>query len=189
MKICVYCSSAQGLAPELYKEAERFGSALAQRGHTLVYGGFHEGIMGAVAQGAARAGGEIVAVVPAVFEREDFIHPNCTRVIHTATMRERKAAMEAEGDALVVLPGGIGTFDEFFEALVLKTLGLLDKPILVYNMNGCCDALQALLDASVQGGFLSERNRAAVHFYTSGEVLLDALEAEPPAPAKINHKA
>lgn len=177
MKICVYCSSAQGLAPALYEKAEQFGRSLARRGHTLVYGGFNQGIMGAVARGAYAEGGEIVAVVPRIFDREDFTYEGCGRVVRTETMGERKAAMEAEGDALAVLPGGIGTFDEFFEALVLKTLGLLDKPIGVWNLDGCCDALQALLDASAADGFLSQSNRSAVQFYTEGEAMLDAFEA------------
>jgi hypothetical protein len=126
MKICVYCSAAQGLQPELYQAAEAFGRSLARRGH----------------------------------------------------------ALEAEADALVVLPGGIGTFDEFFEALVLKTLGQLDKPIGVYNIAGKCDALRALLDASVADGLLSEKNRAAATFYADGEALLDAFEAEIAARGK-----
>jgi uncharacterized protein (TIGR00730 family) len=178
MKICVYCSAAQGLQPELYEAAEAFGRSLARRGHALVYGGFNEGIMGAVARGTAAEGGEIIAVVPEIFDRPEFTYSGCTRVIHTATMRERKAALEAEADALAVLPGGIGTFDEFFEALVLKTLGQLDKPIGVYNIAGKCAALRALLDASVADGMLSEKNRAAATFYADGEALLDAFEAE-----------
>lgn len=177
MKLCVYCSSAQGLAPQLYEEAERFGRSLARRGHTLVYGGFNEGIMGAAARGAAAEGGAIVAVVPRIFDRDGFTYAGCTRVIRTATLRERKAAMEAEADALAVLPGGIGTFDEFFEALVLKTLGQLDKPLGVYNLQGGCDALEALLDASVAGGYLRQSGRDAVRFYTDGEALLADFEA------------
>jgi hypothetical protein len=178
MKICVYCSAAQGLQPSLYEKAEEFGRNLARRGHALVYGGFNEGIMGAVARGAAAEGGEIIAVVPEIFDRPEFTYSGCTRVVHTVTMRERKAAMETEADALAVLPGGIGTFDEFFEALVLKTLGQLDKPIGVYDMDGKCSALRALLDASVADGMLSEKNRAAAVFYEDGEAMLDAFEAE-----------
>lgn len=178
MKICVYCSSAQGLPPQLYEEAERFGRCLARRGHTLVYGGFDQGIMGAVARGAAAEGGEIVAVVPQIFDRPGFTYEGCTRVIRTATLRERKAAMEAEGDALAVLPGGIGTFDEFFEALVLKTLGQLDKPIGVWDLGGYCGPLRALLDASVEGGFLSRSGRDAVHFYADGERMLEEFERQ-----------
>jgi hypothetical protein len=178
MKICVYCSAAEGLAPQLYQKAEAFGRSMAKRGHGLVYGGFNAGIMGAVARGVAAEGGEIVAVVPAIFDRPDYTYEGCTQIIHTETMQQRKAALENESDALVVLPGGIGTFDEFFEALVLKTLGYLDKPIAVYNIDGACDALRTLLDESVKNGFLTEKNRAAVDFYDDGEALLDALDAQ-----------
>lgn len=175
MKICVYCSSASGLDPALYTAGEEFGRMLAQRGHTLVYGGYGEGLMGAVARGAAAGGAPIVAVVPAVFDREGFTAPGCTEVVHVGTMSERKARMEAEADALVVLPGGIGTFDEFFEALVLRSLGQLKKPLAVYNIGGSLDALDELLRQSVRQGFLREDVRALAPFYTDGEQLLNAL--------------
>lgn len=176
MNICVYCSSAEGLAPEFYAAAEAFGRSLARRGHTLVYGGYNKGIMGAVARGAAAGGAPIVAVIPAIFDHEGFTPPGCTKVLHVGTMSERKAAMEAEADAFAVLPGGIGTFDEFFEALVLKSLGQLEKPIAVYNQNGCYDLLAVFLEQNVQQGFLSRTNQQLAPFFTDGEALLDALE-------------
>lgn len=175
MKICVYCSSASALAPELLAAGEAFGRALARRGHTLVYGGYGEGLMGAVARGAAAGGAEIIAVVPAIFDREGFTAPGCTAVRHVGTMAERKAAMEAEADAFAVLPGGIGTFDEFFEALVLRSLGQLQKPLAVYNIGGSLDALDALLAQSVAQGMLRESTRALAPFFTDGEELLAHL--------------
>ena len=154
MQIGVYCSSAQGLAPAYYEAGEAFGRMLARRGHGLVYGGYDQGIMGAVARGVAAEGGRVTAVVPAIFEKPGYGQQGCHRVIHTETMHARKAAMEQEADALAVLPGGIGTYDEFFEAYVLKSLGQLDKPLAVYNWNGCCDALAALLADSAARGML-----------------------------------
>lgn len=177
MKICVYCSSAQGLAPEFYAAGEAFGRALARRGHALVYGGYNAGVMGAVARGAAAGGAEIVAVVPAIFDRPEFTLPGCARVVHTGTLAERKAAMRAEANAFAVLPGGVGTYDEFFETLTLRTLGQLEKPLAVYDVRGCYAPLAALLAQSEQEGFAREAVRAAAPFFTSGEALLDALEA------------
>jgi len=178
VKICVYCSSAQNLDPALYEAGEAFGRALARRGHTLVYGGYNAGLMGAVARGAAQDGAPVVAVVPAIFDREGFVPEGCTQVIHVGTMSQRKARMEEEADAFAVLPGGIGTFDEFFETLVLKSLGQLPKPLAVYDLLGGCAPLRALLRAGTEAGYLSPETEDLAPFFTQGEGLLDALERE-----------
>lgn len=172
MKIAVYCSSAEGLAAEYYTAAEQFGRLLASHGHSLVYGGYGKGVMAAVAAGVHAGGGAVTGVVPAVFDREGFAFAGCTQVIRTQTMHQRKAAMEAEADAFAVLPGGIGTYDEFFEALDLKGLGLLPKPLAVLNTGGCYDALAALLADGVRRGMIAPRNAAlAPMFATAGELL------------------
>ena len=176
MKICVYCSSAQGLDPAFYAAGEAFGRELARRGHTLVYGGYGEGVMGAVARGAAAGGAPIIAVVPAIFDREGFTAPGCTRVIHVDSMSRRKACMEAEADGFAVLPGGIGTLDEFFEVLVLKSLGQLQKPLAILNVKGCYDPLAALLEQGCAQGIIRPENCALAPVFTDGCALLDALE-------------
>lgn len=176
MKICVYCSSAAGLDPAFYAAGEAFGRALALRGHTLVYGGYDQGIMGCVAKGAATAGAAVIAVIPSIFDQAEFTSPYCTQVLHVDTMSQRKATMEAEADAFAVLPGGIGTYDEFFEALVLKSLGQLDKPIGIYNVSGCYDPLQALMDTAVRQGFVSTKNQTLAPLFTDADALLDYLE-------------
>ena len=180
MKIAVYCSSSADSKPSWYAIGEDFGRMLARRGHGLVYGGYNQGIMAAVARGVAQEGGEIIAVVPKIFDRPGFTFDQCTRVIHTEDMSERKAVMEAQSDAFAILPGGIGTFDEFFEAYVLKSLGLLDKPIALLNVEGCYDLLAAFLDANTSDKLLTEENRRLVDFYTDGASLLDALESTHP---------
>lgn len=100
----------------------------------------------------------------------------CTQVFHVGTMSQRKARMEAEADAFAVLPGGIGTYDEFFEALVLKSLGQLPKPMAVYDILGECAPLRGLMESSVSAGYLSPAVAALAPFYTNAEQLLDALE-------------
>lgn len=178
VKICVYCSSAQNLAPELYAAGEAFGAALARRGHTLVYGGYNAGLMGAVAQGAAQAGAEVIGVIPEIFDQEGAAPAGCTQVVHVGSMSQRKARMEAEADAFAVLPGGIGTFDEFFETLVLKSLGQLDKPLAVYDLLGGCGPLRTLLEASAAAGYMTAETAALAPFYTDAGPLLNYLEGK-----------
>lgn len=178
MKISVYCASSEGLDSQYYVLGEQFGRMLAQRGHSLVYGGYNKGIMCAVARGVVAAHGEIIAVVPKLFDRPEFTFEGCTQVIVTETMHARKAKMEEIGDAFAILPGGIGTFDEFFELYVLKSLGECDKPMGLLNALGCYDVLRAMLDKNTSDGLMSAQNRALANFYDTGEALLDALERE-----------
>lgn len=178
MKIAVYCASAEGLAPEYYTAARRFGRLIAVRGHALVYGGYGKGIMAAVAEGVRAEGGEVIGVVPAIFDREGFVYEGCTRVIRTGTMQQRKMAMEEQADAMAVLPGGIGTYDEFFEVLDLKGLGLLSKPVALLNVDGCFDTLIALLTDGVRRGLIAPRNAALAPMFSDGEELLKYLEQQ-----------
>ena len=175
MKICVYCSSSESLNPEFYKIGKDFGYMLASQGHDLVYGGYNKGIMCAVAQGAAEANGKIIAVVPKIFDRPGFTFEGCTQVIITESMHERKATMENISDAFAILPGGIGTFDEFFELYVLKSLGLCSKPMGILNALGCYDLLKAMLDKNTDDGLLTAKNRTLAKFYDSGSDLLNDL--------------
>lgn len=178
MKICVYCASSENLVPEFYKAGEDFGRLLAKRGHTLVYGGYNKGIMNAVAHGTAEEGGNIIAVIPKIFDRPGFTFEKCTRIIVTDTMHSRKAAMENEADAFAVLPGGIGTFDELFELYVLKSLDICNKPMGMLNVRGCYDLLRAFLDKNTSDGLMTPQNRALLNFYDDGEKLLSDLERE-----------
>jgi len=175
MKICVYCSASSALDKRIYEAGANFGKMLAERGHSLVYGGFDKGLMGAVARAAAEGGAEVTGVIPQIFA-SDGAAEYCARVINVGTMSERKARMEAEADAFAVLAGGIGTFDEFFEALVLKSLGQLDKPMAVYNMYGSMSGLEALLKKNVEEGFLNERALALAPFCESAEEVFGVLE-------------
>ena len=177
MKIAVYCSASEGLSPALYASAEAFGRALSARGHSLVYGGFGKGVMGAVARGVRAGGGEVIGVIPAVFAGRDDNFA-CTRAVYTQTMHQRKATMEAEADAFAILPGGVGTYDEFFEVLVLCTLGEMAKPIAVFNPDGCFDALAALLADGADRGLISQRTVGLAPFFSAPESLLDYLEAQ-----------
>ena len=129
MKICIYGASGDELAQEYFDAAQSLGRLIAEGGHSLVFGGGSRGLMGACARGALSRGGEIVGVAPRFFDEPGILFPGCSRFVFTETMRERKAVMEDLADAFVVLPGGIGTFEEFLETLTLKQLGRHDKPI------------------------------------------------------------
>ena len=115
MNICVYGAASDEIADIFKNAGEALGESLARRGHSLIFGGGASGMMGAVARGADRAGGNIISVAPSFFDIDGILYPQCTEYIFTETMRERKQILEDRSDAFIVSPGGIGTFDEFFE--------------------------------------------------------------------------
>ena len=155
MRICIYGASSDKLAPEYFEQAEQLGRLMARGGHTLVFGGGQGGLMGAAARGAHSCGGEIIGVAPRFFDEPGILYPHCSRFVYTETMRERKAIMEDESDAFIVLPGGIGTYEEFFETLTLKQLGRHGKPMAMLNTRGYYDLMTALLINTVSEGFMS----------------------------------
>ena len=157
MRACVFGASSDRLDPAYFAAAEELGRELAAGGHTLIFGGGQGGLMGAVARGAAALGGEIVGVAPRFFDEPGVLFEGCTRFVFTDTMRERKGIMEDEAEGFVLLPGGIGSFEEFFEVLPLRQLGRHQKPISVLNTRGYYDSLLSLLQRAVEEGFLSER--------------------------------
>ena len=155
MNICIYGASSNKLAQEYFDAAETLGALMAQQGHTLVFGGGKGGLMGAVARGAHAHGGSIIGVAPRFFDEPGILFEECTEFIYTETMRERKAIMEERSDAFIVLPGGIGTYEEFFEMLTLKQLGRHSKPMAMLNTRKYYDPMAAMLQNTVDEGFMS----------------------------------
>ncbi len=155
MNICLYGASSSAIAKAYVNPTEELGAKIAERGHTLIYGGGAAGLMGAAARGAYSRGGEIIGVVPSFLNVDGILFDNCTELIFTETMRERKALMEQKSDAFIMTPGGVGTFDEFFEILTLKQLGRHSKPITVFNINGYFDSLIAQLENAVHKQFMN----------------------------------
>ncbi|MCH5304045.1 MAG: TIGR00730 family Rossman fold protein [Ruminococcus sp.] len=158
MNICVYCASSETIDKSYLNAGEKFGETLAENNHTLIFGAGKYGVMGAVARGCRRKGGKVVGVLPNFFNNVDVMFKDC-EIIRTETMRERKQIMEDKSDAFVMMPGGIGTFEEFFEILTLKQLRRHNKPIAVYNVNGYYDNLFEMLDKTIIEGFMSEKCR------------------------------
>lgn len=154
MRICVFGASSERLDKEYYAEAKRLGSLIAAGGHTLVYGGGRGGLMGACAAGVLENGGALIGVAPRFFDEGDVLLKERGEFIFTGTMAERKERMEALADAFIVLPGGSGTFEEFFEVYTLRQLGQHRKPIVLLNTLSYFDRLLSLLHNAAAEGFL-----------------------------------
>lgn len=153
MTICVFGASSKQMSDEYIKLIEDMGEYLAAKGHDLVFGSGCTGAMGAAARGFRRGGGKTHGVVPKFFREEgltDFVDYSCDKMTYTDTMNERKQTMENEADCFVIAPGGIGTFEEFYEVLTLKQLGRHKKPIAVYNIGGYFDSMLATIDTAIE---------------------------------------
>lgn len=157
MNICVFGASSSEIAQEYICLAEELGEEMAKRGHSLVFGGGATGLMGAVSRGVRNAQGISIGVSPRFFDKPGILDKECTEFVWTETMRERKQIMEERSDAVIVLPGGIGTYEEFMEMLTLKQLGRVDKPIVLFNIRGYYDPMKLLLQHTAKEGFMGER--------------------------------
>ncbi len=188
MRICVYGASSNTIDKKYISATEDFGRKLAKRGHGVVCGGGANGLMGAVQRGAKEVGGEIIGVVPTFFNEMDVnIFKDGTELIWTDSMRHRKQVMEDKADAFVVTPGGIGTFEEFFEILTLKQLERHEKPIVVFNMYGYYDTMKEMMEQAIAQNFMKDACRELYFFADTAEEVLDYLEAYKPAKAKTKH--
>jgi uncharacterized protein (TIGR00730 family) len=166
VRVCVYCGSFAGNDPRFAATAREFGAALARAGIGVVYGGGRVGLMGAVAEAALEAGGEVIGVIPRFLEEREVAHHGVDlRVVES--MHERKQLMSELSDAFVALPGGFGTFEEFFEIVTWVQLRLIDAPCIIANVGGYYDALVALIDGAVANGFITTANRAIVESYAT----------------------
>ncbi|WP_322866252.1 TIGR00730 family Rossman fold protein [Aquicoccus sp. G2-2] len=158
--ICVYCGARTGARPEYEAAATAFGTALANEGWRLTYGAGDIGLMGAVARAAQAAGGDTFGVIPTHLLDREQGKRDLTRFVITQTMHERKKVMFMNSDAIVVLPGGAGSLDEFFEVLTWAQLGLHSKPIVLLNTEGYWEPLIGLIDHAIAQGFADASLRA-----------------------------
>ena len=182
MKICVFGASSRDLEQGYFDEAFALGAELARRGHTIVFGGGASGLMGATARGAKGRGGRLVGIAAQVFGEPGILDKDCDEMIFTETMSERKKAMEDMSEAFITLPGGIGTFEEFFEALTLKQLGRHAKAMAVLNTLGYYDALEAMVQRAVDERFLTADGKDLYAMFTDVGELVSYVEnyhAEP----------
>lgn len=181
--VTIYCSSSSEIRREFFEAGEALGAAIARRGWTLVYGGNRVGLMGAVADAARAAGGKVVGVTPRLLVDQGIGDERCDELVVTDSMRQRKALLEERADAFVALPGGLGTFEEFFEVLVARLLGYHDKPIVLINTAGYYDPLIAAIEHGVAERFIKPRARQAYFVAATVEQAVEYLAraAAPPA--------
>lgn len=180
-KIAVYCGSSLGNKPEYAAEARKVAQLLAQEGMGLVFGAGSIGIMGEVADEMLKAGSYVHGVIPQFLYDREVALETCTKLTITVDMHTRKALMAEEADAFLILPGGIGTMDEFFEVLTWKQLGLHDKPIAIYNVDGVFSSLTQLLQDLIHKGFLGTQIMAAVRITDSFSGLQDYVRGIRPS--------
>jgi uncharacterized protein (TIGR00730 family) len=173
--ICVYCGSRPGRNPAFAEAADALGRAIAGEGWRLVYGAGDVGLMGTVARAAQDAGGDTFGVIPTHLMDLEVGKTDLTRFIITETMHERKKVMVMNADAIVVLPGGAGSLDEFFEVLTWRQLGLHGKPIILLSVDDYWAPLSALLDHVVDQGFADASLLGFVETTTSASDTITAL--------------
>lgn len=176
MKICIFGASSDNIDKIYFEKTAELGEKLARRSHTLIFGAGAHGLMGAAARGAKSGGGKIIGIVPSFFDEGDIIFRDCTELIFTETMAERKKMMEDEADAFVMVPGGAGTYEEFFEVLTLKQLDKHRKPLAIFNINGYYDKFASLMAHTVETGFMTEKANSVYKIFADADALLSYIE-------------
>lgn len=162
MRLCVYCGSRHGTRPAYAEAAATLGRAIGERGWQLVYGGGNVGLMGVVADAVLAAGGTAVGVIPESLMAREVGHRGLTELHVVPTMHMRKQMMAERADAFIVLPGGIGTLEEFYEVWTWRQLGYHDRPIGLLDVEGFYAPLLAFMQRTVDEGFLDARQLASI---------------------------
>jgi len=182
--VCVFCGSAFGNDPAYRDAARTIGTGIAKMGFSLVFGGGGLGLMGEVAKAVLDGGQSIQGIMPAFLQALEPAVSSQEKLIVTPHMQERKTLMLEMSDAFIVLPGGLGTFDEFFEVATEAQLGVHAKPIIVVNVKGYFDPLDAMLHAIVDKGFAKKTILKLYYLADGAEAALEILEGALNAPAR-----
>ncbi len=182
MKICIFGASSAHIDNIYIEKVEELGEKLAKRGHSLVFGAGGTGLMGASARGAKRGGGYVFGVVPSFFKERgiEALYDECDKVVYTETMRERKAIMEDEADAFIIVPGGVGTFEEFYEVVTLKQLNRHDKAIAILDIDGYYSELEKFMQVACDRKFITESCLSLYQTFTDADAVLDYIESYVP---------
>ena len=178
--IAVFCGSSSGKSPLYEEKANQLGRYLGTNHYHLVYGGGNIGLMGIVANAALAAGGDVTGVLPHFLNKKEVGHVELSNLILVDSMHERKQKIEQLSDAFIAMPGGFGTLEEVCEMLTWAQLGLHQKPIGLYNINGFYDPLLSQLDQMVVEGFLKKQNRAMVLMDIEARNLVQSLHNYKP---------
>jgi uncharacterized protein (TIGR00730 family) len=181
--LCVYCGSRTGVDPQHAAAAQALGQWIGSRGGQLVYGGGRNGLMGITALATRHSGGRVVGVIPSSLVEREWANHDCDELLVVETMHERKRIMAERSDAFMALPGGIGTFEEFFEVWTWRQLGYHDKPVGLLNLGGYYDAMLTFLNGSVREGFMNDSQmdliRVDTHPIPLAEQLVQAAGCAP----------
>lgn len=174
--ICVYCGSSDKIKAAYLEGATQMGRAIAKRGLQLWYGAGCTGLMGAVADGALEAGGEVIGVIPAIFHTPQLAHTGLTRLEIVDSMHQRKERLANQAEAFIALPGGFGTFEEFFEILTWAQIGLHQKPVGLLNTLHYYDPLVNMVEYARSEGFIYDEHRSLFVCEQEPDQLLEKLE-------------
>ncbi|MEO6652324.1 MAG: TIGR00730 family Rossman fold protein [Ilumatobacteraceae bacterium] len=183
-RVCVFCGANPGSDPAFATAADELGTALAQRGHGVVYGGGRIGLMGIVADAVLRAGGEVVGVIPQSLVDREIAHLGLTELVVTDSMHARKAAMADRASGFIALPGGFGTLDEVLEILTWNQIGVISKPVAFVDVNGYFGSLFTFFDEAVAAGLVNPEHRSMAHRTTTVSDAIDV--ATGPGPANVS---
>ena len=175
--ICVFAGSAQGSKDSYSRSAKDLGLEIAKRNFSMVYGGGSKGLMGIVADAVLDGGSSVTGIITEKLHDVEVGHENLTSLEVVSTMHERKARMAELSDAIISLPGGVGTWEEFFEALAWNQLGIYSKPIILYNVEGYYSKLFEFTEYSVQEGFLPHTTHEELFISESLEEIFEFIES------------
>ena len=175
--ICVFAGSAQGTKASYSKSAIDLGQEIAKRSYTMVYGGGSKGLMGVVADAVLEGGSSVTGVITEKLHDVEVGHKNLTSLEIVSSMHERKSRMAELSDAIISLPGGVGTWEEFFEALAWNQLGIYSKPIVLYNVDDYYSKLFEFTQFSVQEGFLPETTHEELFISKSLDEIFEFIES------------
>lgn len=189
MKICIFGAASAAIDHKYVTAVEALAEQMAKRGHSLVFGAGGSGLMGAAARGTKRGGGYIRGFIPKFFRDEglEAIYGSCDELTYTDSMAERKTAMEDMADAFIIVPGGIGTLEEFYEVITLKQLGRHHKAIAFYNIDGYYDTLEAFMHEMSAKKFMASACHSMYAVFTEADALFSYLEHYTPdyTPAQV----
>ena len=176
MNITLYGAASDRIDEKYVRAVEEFGAEMAKRGHVMVFGAGSTGLMGAAARGVHKEGGRIIGITPHFMHKLEPVSALCTELVATETMAERKTLMEDKADAFVIVPGGVGTFDEFYQILTLRVLHRHEKPIILYNIDGFWNSTLAVIREGVEKGFISTEALEDFALCDTPEAVFDLLE-------------
>ena len=178
MNICIFGSASDAIDEKIIKAGEQLGKTLAERGHNLVFGAGASGMMGAVARGFKKGGGKVLGIIPKFFEEKGYegIFYDSDRLVFTQSMAERKMTMSNMCDAYITVPGGIGTFEEFFEVLTLKQLGVHKKAIVLYDIQGYYKELTAMMEQAFNKKFVKKECEKLYQTVSTEEEVVKYIE-------------